>query len=203
MSNAQPKNQESLKIVTLGRHGVGKTSILMRYLNPEPSKKLNSFGSFFTKIINRTTLLPPPIGGGETTDTIKLLLCDTQRQERFSVPLTIYCQGMNIALLCFDVTSQESYSQETFQLDIFNTLHRCGNQSCVVAFVGNKRGEGNGDDDNDDLIIDIIPSPVSQIPSSMHFVAPQDVNYHDRLRVCFYALHVDNDLSRYFLPYDV
>eukprot|EP00759_Apiculatamorpha_spiralis_P041452 PhF_6_TR40164/c2_g3_i5/m.59478 len=209
---------KNVKLVTLGRSYVGKTSILHRYVHDDFSCDHFRF-DFNVKALNRHTLLPPKDSMDVVNlpqEHIKVHLWDTAGQERFLLFNLSYCRGMHVALLCFDVTDPDSYAPNTLKTYIFDVLEKHSKESCVVAFVGNKidKLEGKVDSDYDDVDT---PCPIALVPPNMHVVVPQDDGsgpryqhgeYHNRLRVCFYALHVhaytdDADLSRYFLPYDV
>eukprot|EP00759_Apiculatamorpha_spiralis_P041444 PhF_6_TR40164/c2_g2_i2/m.59475/K07910/RAB18; Ras-related protein Rab-18 len=198
-----PERPQCIKIATLGKYNVGKTSLLWRYEDDTFRHDLHSvhhgWCEFKIKRLNRTTLLPPK----DLADVdkypkehVKVFLWDTAGQERFRTFTTSYCRVMHIILLCFDVSDPETFSQETMKRYIFDALSCHRAQPYVVAFVGNKidklAAEGKDWDSVD------IPCPISLVPPNMHVVVPLDDGggpryqhgeYHNRLRVCFYALH--------------
>jgi len=87
------------KVVLLGESGVGKTSIVLQYVHKQFSPNLN-----------------PTIGASFLTKTLwvdqfklKLQLWDTAGQQRFRSLAPMYYRGASVALLIYDVTSEESF----------------------------------------------------------------------------------------------
>jgi len=87
------------KIVLLGDTGVGKTSIVVRYVEQRFS-----------------SVMSPTIGASFLTKTIiidgvrvKLQLWDTAGQERFRSLAPMYYRGAAAAVLIYDVASEESF----------------------------------------------------------------------------------------------
>ncbi|KKY27055.1 putative ras-like gtp-binding [Phaeomoniella chlamydospora] len=90
------------KIVVLGSQGVGKTSLVHRYVKNafNPATTTSTIGaSFVTKRVIDTT-----------TDTdVRLQIWDTAGQERFRSISRLYYRGANAGLLCYDITSEQSF----------------------------------------------------------------------------------------------
>jgi len=100
MMTSEPPFMEA-KIVLLGETGVGKTSIVSRYVLQKfvPSQNPTIGASFLTKTLylNETRL--------------KLQLWDTAGQERFRSLAPMYYRGASAALLVYDVTYEDSYNK--------------------------------------------------------------------------------------------
>jgi small GTP-binding protein len=93
---------ESFKIITLGNSGVGKTSIIMKFLNKDISK----FGNLPTvgiecqqaeMVIHNTK--------------IRLQVFDTAGQEKFRVIARTYYQKADGVMFVYDVTDSTSFEQ--------------------------------------------------------------------------------------------
>ncbi|CAK1593601.1 unnamed protein product [Parnassius mnemosyne] len=113
------------KIVVLGSQGVGKTSLVVRYIGKMFSKHISPTigASFFTCNINMDDA------------RIKLQVWDTAGQERFRSMAPMYYRNANAALLVFDITSAASFSAikswvKELQSNVAEPL--------VLALVGNK-----------------------------------------------------------------
>lgn len=94
------------KIVVLGSQGVGKTSLVNRYVKNafEPAKTTSTVGaSFVTKRVLDTT-----------SDTVvRLQIWDTAGQERFRSISRLYYRGAHACLLCYDITDEHSFTEMT------------------------------------------------------------------------------------------
>ncbi|KAJ5469294.1 Ras-like GTP-binding protein RYL2 [Penicillium diatomitis] len=92
------------KIVVLGAQGVGKTSLVQRYVrnNFDPATTTSTVGaSFVTKRVLDTT-----------SDTIvRLQIWDTAGQERFRSISRLYYRGAHACLLCYDITDESSFQE--------------------------------------------------------------------------------------------
>ncbi|XP_068622363.1 uncharacterized protein [Battus philenor] len=88
------------KIVVLGSQGVGKTSLVVRYIGKMFSKHISPTigASFFTCNINLQEA------------RVKLQVWDTAGQERFRSMAPMYYRNANAALLVFDITSVASFA---------------------------------------------------------------------------------------------
>ncbi|GFR61060.1 Ras-related protein Rab-1C-like [Elysia marginata] len=87
------------KVVVLGSQGVGKTSVVIRYV-----------GGMFSKAVS------PTIGASFFTYKmtleqyrVKLQVWDTAGQERFRSMAPMYYRKANAAMLMYDITSLESF----------------------------------------------------------------------------------------------
>lgn len=115
----------SFKVVLLGEGCVGKTSVVLRYVeNKFNDKHLTTLqASFLNKRIN--------IGGKR----VNLSIWDTAGQERFHALGPIYYRDSNGALLVYDITDEDSFAKvKNWVKELRKML---GNDICL-CIVGNK-----------------------------------------------------------------
>lgn len=115
----------SFKVVLLGEGCVGKTSVVLRYVeNKFNDKHLTTLqASFLNKKIN--------IGGKR----VNLSIWDTAGQERFHALGPIYYRDSNGALLVYDITDEDSFAKvKNWVKELRKML---GNDICL-CIVGNK-----------------------------------------------------------------
>lgn len=88
------------KLILIGDSGVGKTSVLSRYLDEDIQENhISTIGvDFKIKTI---------VHNGET---VKLLLWDTAGQEKFSAITKSYYRGSHGIIIIFDVTHKDSFT---------------------------------------------------------------------------------------------
>lgn len=113
------------KVVVLGAQGVGKTSLVVRYIGKMFNHHISPTigASFFTCKIN-------------VEDTrVKLQVWDTAGQERFRSMAPMYYRNANAALLVFDITSHESFEAV---MGWVKELQRNVEEPLVLNLVGNK-----------------------------------------------------------------
>ncbi|KAJ5618827.1 Ras-like GTP-binding protein RYL2 [Penicillium lagena] len=122
------------KIVVLGAQGVGKTSLVQRYVKNafNPAATTSTVGaSFVTKRVLDST-----------SDTIvRLQIWDTAGQERFRSISRLYYRGAHACLLCYDITDEQSFQEMAGWL---RELRR------------NLGGGGDADHDADPLVIHVV-----------------------------------------------
>ncbi|KAI9027367.1 small GTPase superfamily [Phycomyces nitens] len=113
------------KVVILGSQGVGKTSLVVRYINRtfSPNSTSTIGASFMTKKL--------------TVDNckVRLQIWDTAGQERFRAMAPMYYRGAQAALLVYDITSQESFAEMHSWIE---ELKRNMNEELVIVVVANK-----------------------------------------------------------------
>ncbi|ORY80011.1 P-loop containing nucleoside triphosphate hydrolase protein [Protomyces lactucae-debilis] len=87
------------KIVILGQQGVGKSSLVLRYVNQTFQENgASTIGASF---------LAKKVQVDETT--VRLQIWDTAGQERFRSMAPMYYRGSHAAILCYDLTSRDSF----------------------------------------------------------------------------------------------
>lgn len=115
----------SFKVVLLGEGRVGKTSLVLRYVNNVFSDKQQSTiqASFLSK---RLTI-------NETT--VNLAIWDTAGQERFHALGPIYYRDADGALLAYDITDAESFTKVK---NWVKELRKMVGAEIVLCIAGNK-----------------------------------------------------------------
>ena len=119
------KKKEEIKLIILGDTGVGKTSIINRYIE-------NKF----------TDNIPSTIGSNYIGKNLKrgdkqyvLNIWDTTGQEKYRSVTKLFVQEAKIVVLVYSINSKESFNV----LDIWykQVLDICG-ENIILAVVGNK-----------------------------------------------------------------
>jgi len=130
ITTTTPSQSLEAKIVVLGAAGVGKTSLLTRFINgtflPESSVPSTVGATFLTK-----RLTSPD----DAATTLRLQIWDTAGQERFRSISKLYYRGANAALLCYDITNERSFDDMTRWLA---ELRENLGDDCVIHVVGTK-----------------------------------------------------------------
>lgn len=130
-----------LKIIVAGDGGVGKTSLIRRYISNrfDPSERITIGCDFYTKTFNT-----------EDGRQYKFQIWDMGGQEQFRALLPLWAKGLRGAILTFDVGSIESY----LHLDEWLAIISNGEETkrCPVIVVGNKSDQANGSINDDDLM---------------------------------------------------
>lgn len=118
--------EQPRKLVLLGNTNVGKSAILLRYVNNEfQPGAVPTVGASFT-----TKRLPQTDGS-----VLKLDLWDTAGQERYRSLIPMYYKDAAVAIVVYDVSSPESFrgAQEWVQ-----EVQVHANPEILIALVGNK-----------------------------------------------------------------
>ena len=115
------------KIVLLGESGVGKTSIISRYVSNKFSEVLMSTtgASFATKKVEI-----------DQDHKIKFQIWDTAGQERFRSLAKIFYQNASVAILVYDITKRKTFEKirEIWIEEIKNNAP----PDIILALAGNK-----------------------------------------------------------------
>ncbi|KAF3930543.1 hypothetical protein ABW19_dt0202664 [Dactylella cylindrospora] len=151
-----PKPSSSVKLVLLGEAAVGKSSLVLRFVNDDfqENKEPTIGAAFLTQKCN----LP--------NRTIKFEIWDTAGQERFASLAPMYYRNAQSALVVYDLTKASSLAKAKHWVA---ELQRQASPGIVIALVGNKldltsqstglegsmgglsiSGSSVGDDDDDD-----------------------------------------------------
>lgn len=98
----QPQRKTyEFKIVLLGDRGVGKTCLVLRFIEGlYNSRQQSTIGAFFLtkKIVTNAG------------DACKIQIWDTAGQERFRAMAPMYYRNAAAAIVCFDVTDESTFS---------------------------------------------------------------------------------------------
>ena len=124
------RSRISRKITVMGESGVGKSSIIKRFVLDHFSQNQESTvgAAFFVKSVN--------IDGEE----IKLEIWDTAGEERYHCLMPIYYRGAGIILLVCDLTDFKSYEKAKMWLtEIKKNYMSLGPENYpIIYLVGNK-----------------------------------------------------------------
>ena len=117
---------KEIKVILLGDTGVGKTSIINRYINnkfdPDNDNTLSS--SFSTKEVIKNDVL------------YRLNLWDTIGQEKYNAITNILIKGSNIVILVYSVDSFSSFENIDFWYNSVKDILQ--EDKYILAIVGNK-----------------------------------------------------------------
>ncbi|KAI7651828.1 putative rab GTPase Vps21/Ypt51, partial [Hortaea werneckii] len=121
-----PKPSSSVKLVLLGEAAVGKSSLVLRFVNNDfqPNKEPTIGAAFLTQKCQ----LP--------SRTIKFEIWDTAGQERFASLAPMYYRNAQSALVVYDVTKKSSLTKARHWVA---ELQRQASPGIVIALVGNKK----------------------------------------------------------------
>ena len=113
------------KTIIVGDSGVGKTSIISRYLKKYNDKEKSTIGASFTNKL-------------ETIDGKVILfeIWDTAGQERYRSINNIFYQDAYICLLVYDITKKESF--ENIKEYWYKSVLEESNEKTIFHVVGNK-----------------------------------------------------------------
>ncbi|KAG0002213.1 hypothetical protein BGZ65_002829 [Modicella reniformis] len=113
------------KVVILGSQNVGKTSLVVRYVQKTFSTNYSSTigASFMTKKL------------AVDNCKVRLQIWDTAGQERFRSMAPMYYRGANAAILVYDITSEDSFQDMNSWI---NELRKNMTEELIIHVVGNK-----------------------------------------------------------------
>ncbi|KAI7487579.1 hypothetical protein KC351_g2576 [Hortaea werneckii] len=132
-----PKPSSSVKLVLLGEAAVGKSSLVLRFVNNDfqPNKEPTIGAAFLTQKCQ----LP--------SRTIKFEIWDTAGQERFASLAPMYYRNAQSALVVYDVTKKSSLTKARHWVA---ELQRQASPGIVIALVGNKKDLCEEEDEADE-----------------------------------------------------
>ncbi|XP_025828863.1 ras-related protein Rab-31 [Agrilus planipennis] len=112
------------KMVVLGDPGVGKTSIVTRYVEKRVHNIPPTVGaSFFTTKVNIKGL------------AVELQVWDTAGQERFKAIVPLFYRNATAAIIVFDITARRSFDNMKSWV---SELKRNSENPIILSIVGNK-----------------------------------------------------------------
>jgi len=122
----EQRNYE-FKIVLLGDRGVGKTCLVLRFIEGlYNARQQSTIGAFFlTKKIVTTR-----------GDSCKIQIWDTAGQERFRAMAPMYYRNAAAAIVCFDVTDESTFNTMKDWVEELKT--NVVDKNLVIAIACNK-----------------------------------------------------------------
>ncbi|XP_076766063.1 uncharacterized protein LOC143432942 [Xylocopa sonorina] len=113
------------KVVALGSQGVGKTSMIVRYVGKSLNQHVNPTigASFFTCKLNLKNA------------RVVLQVWDTAGQERFKSMAPMYYRNANAAMLVFDLTKYNTFAA---MKQWVTELRRNVEEAMILVVIGNK-----------------------------------------------------------------
>ena len=127
-NNANEKEEEIIfKIITLGDSGVGKTSIINRYIKGKFSDNITSNLGVNFSYKNLTF---------NKTQKIMLKLYDTCGQEKYRASVKSYYKNADGVLFIFGLDDKESFDHLKDWMESFNK--ECSKENIPKVLVGNK-----------------------------------------------------------------
>ncbi|KAJ5594698.1 Ras-like GTP-binding protein RYL2 [Penicillium hispanicum] len=137
------------KIVVLGAQGVGKTSLVHRYVRNafDPASTTSTVGaSFVTKRVLDTT-----------SDTVvRLQIWDTAGQERFRSISRLYYRGAHACLLCYDITDENSFQEMAGWLRELRRQVGGGDASATATATAPANASADLGAEHDPLVIHVV-----------------------------------------------
>ncbi|CAG9331100.1 unnamed protein product [Blepharisma stoltei] len=118
-------NDYNFKIIIVGDSGVGKSSLIRRYMKKEFSEKTaTTIGVWnYTKIVEIEN------------KNIMLNIWDTAGQEKFKCLIPTFFRGSHAAILVYDITNQKSFNSIFYWID---KIHEHATSNVVFMMIGNK-----------------------------------------------------------------
>jgi len=120
-------DEDGIKIVLIGESGVGKTSIISRFIDNEfdSSSQPSLTGSFFRKNLI--------FKDGEK---LTFNIWDTAGQEKYRAITKMFYKNAKVAILVYDISQQHTYDELTKYW--LNSVKENTNSGIVLVLVANK-----------------------------------------------------------------
>ena len=113
------------KLILVGESGVGKTSIISRYLNKYQEKTELTLGAYFSnKTIN--------CDGYQ----INFEIWDTAGQEQYRSMNTLFYKDASICLMVYDITNRNTF--DSIKDYWYESVKESGNEGIIFGIAGNK-----------------------------------------------------------------
>jgi small GTP-binding protein len=125
------ENADTMRVITLGESGVGKTSIIRRYIhNIFDENNLSTIGLNFS-------FKEVKLKNGKS---INIKLIDTAGQEKYKALAKSYFKNVDAVLFVFSLNSQDSFDNMKNWINLFNDNHN-GKEGIPKYLIGNKADE--------------------------------------------------------------
>eukprot|EP01080_Neovahlkampfia_damariscottae_P001399 gene1399-12019_t len=113
------------KVLLIGDSHVGKSSLISRFCDEK-------FSDSHISTIGMDLRIHHHSFNGKHS---KIQLWDTAGQERFRTICTTYYRGAHAVLICFDLTSEESFKNVPYWID---QIEKFGREDVFLALIGTK-----------------------------------------------------------------
>ena len=125
MTEAKNGDEIPCKVILVGDSGVGKTSIIGRYLNRYSAEQRATIGASYSNKL-------------EEIDNYKINfdIWDTAGQERFRSVNTIFYKEAYICIMVYDITKEESF--QSIKEYWYNTVTENSLNKIIFGIAGNK-----------------------------------------------------------------
>ena len=117
---------KEVKIIILGETGVGKTSLINRYVNNEfnNDNEVTVGSSSSEKLVKRLNV------------NYRLTIWDTSGQEKYHSVTNLFIKGSNIVILIYSIDSMNSFEHLKYWYSAMKD--NLDKQNYILAIVGNK-----------------------------------------------------------------
>ena len=126
--NNQDEIEYSMKVITLGKCGVGKSCILKRYDD-------NTFDEHMIATIGLNVIIKKIIL--KNGEKIMLKIIDTAGQEKYKALSKSYFKNVDAVLFVFSINNEESFEDIKSWISLFNDNYN-GKSNIPQYLVGNK-----------------------------------------------------------------
>ena len=122
------ENADTMRVITLGESGVGKTSIIRRYIhNIFDENNLSTIGLNFS-------FKEVKLKNGKS---INIKLIDTAGQEKYKALAKSYFKNADAVLFVFAINDKHSFDNIKNWINLFNENHN-GKEGIPMYLIGNK-----------------------------------------------------------------
>ena len=97
--NGKDKDEKAIKVIPLGESGIGKTSIIRRYIN-------NEFSQYSESTLGTTFLVKEIV---KKNIIYRLIIWDTSGQEKYHSVTNLFINNSNIVILIYSIDSRISF----------------------------------------------------------------------------------------------
>ena len=122
----EDEETKEVKIIILGETGVGKTSLINRYVNNEFNidSEVTIGSSSSVKVVKRLNI------------NYRLSIWDTSGQEKYHSVTNLFIKGSNIVILIYSIDSRDSFERLNFWYSAMKD--NLDKKNYILAIVGNK-----------------------------------------------------------------
>ena len=179
MSNKEKKDVIPCKVIVVGDSGVGKTSIINRYLEKfNPEERATIGATFSSKLI--------------TVDNynISLDIWDTAGEERYRSVNSLFYKEASICLIVYDITSKNTFN--SIKDYWYNSVKENAIQDIILGIAGNKMDLVNKEDVDENEVKDFC----KEINALYFLTSAKENIFIDNIFVEFGKKFVESDIFK-------